>query len=86
MKTWAYIGSNEVRMNNMDLISAVFAIVANLTNLTNVPITSGNARNAAPAVEQVVTFVVAGDATSVIAYRTELQAIAAKHDLMFIPV
>ena len=86
MKTWAYIGSNEVRMNNMDLISAVFAIVANLTNLTNVPITSGNARNAAPAVEQVVTFDAAGDAAGVVAYRTELQAIAAKHVMMFIPV
>ena len=82
MKTWAYIGSNEVRMNNMDLISAVFAVVANLTNVTNVPITSGNARNAAPAVEQVVTF----DAAGVVAYRTELQDIAAKHVMMFIPV
>ena len=86
MKTWAYIGSNEVRMNNMDLISAVFAIVANLTNLTNVPITSGNARNAAPAVEQVVTFDAAGDAAGIIAYRSELKAIAAKHDLIFFPI
>ena len=82
MKTWAYIGSNEVRMNNMDLISAIFAVVANLTNATNVPITAGKASNVAPAVEQVVTFNDAGD----IAYRAELKAVAAKHDMMFIPI
>ena len=82
MKTWAYIGSNEVRMNRMDLISAVFAVVANLTNHTNVPITAGKEHNAAPAVEQVVTF---NDAR-VPAYRTELQFIATKHVMKFIPI
>ena len=56
MKTWAYIGSNQVRLNSIDLISAVFAVVANLTNHTNVPITAGKEHNAVPAVEQVVTF------------------------------
>ena len=83
MKTWAYIGSNEVRRNNKDWISALFAVVANLTNLTNVPITAVKASNVAPAVEQLVTFNGAGD---IPAYRAELQTVAAKHAMNFIHV
>ena len=81
MKTWAYIGTNEVKMNNMDLISSVVAVVGFLTNLTNVPINAGNPSNVAPGVEQVVTF----NAADSIAYRKELQNTAAKHMKFFSP-
>ncbi len=85
MKTWAYIGSNEVCMNNMDLVSEVFAVVANLTNMTNVPITNGKsliAASSVPAVEQEVTF----NAGDIAACREELKSIADKHRMLFFPI
>ena len=79
IKTWAYVGSNEVRLNSVDLISSIFLVVAHLTNVTNVPITTDKSSRA-PAVEPVVTFTAPG----ITAYRDELHALAAKHNLLFV--